>query len=242
MSNGTDLVLEYYFDEGSGTQIYDTGPSGLTAELEPGADYESPSRTTGYVDGGLHFDGSALLNVGNHSVLNVSSFTLMAWVFYSWDGYPNPTEERQEVLEKVGSYWLNIRKTGRRLRVGFRTCDGNQRRLDSVASVPENTWTHVAATYHEPVMTIYINGSSNVQTTFEGYPCNSEHPLTIGGRYSPPPDPNQTTGQVGPDAFFSGTIDVVRIYSRALDVDEINQMMNTGSIERPRPPSGLRVQ
>ena len=243
MTNGDGLVLEYFFDEGNGDRIGDFSPNKFDAQLEKTSDYERPERTTGYASagGGLLFRGNALLNVGSHSALNRSSITIMAWVFYDWVGHPDDSEERQEVLEKVGSYWLNIRKEGRKARVGFRTDEGDRHLLDSVEAIPPNTWTHLAATYQEPTMKIYINGTKDIEQTFSGSPSGSEHPLTIGGRFSPFPGPGRTTGQVGPDAFFNGTIDTVRIYSRALDENEINDLISANVPPLPRPPSGLRI-
>lgn len=221
------ISIEYLFDTGNDSKVWDTGNKKIHSFLrnDPNGAYRKPVRLSGYNQRGLWFNGrDKLLNVGNRYALNPNRFTLMAWVKYSWSGYSNPAETRQEIMEKVGAYWMNIRRDTGLLRVGFRTCDGKQRRLDSATPIPENQWIHVAATYADATLKIYIDGELDIVDTFSGEPCASEHPLIIGARYSPLPNPNGRESQVGPDAFFKGSIDSVRVMSRAMDEPVIREL------------------
>jgi Concanavalin A-like lectin/glucanases superfamily len=80
--------------------------------------------------------------------------------------------------------------------------------------LPLNTWSHLAMTYNGATMRLYVNGvlvSSRAQT---GNTVVSAGAVQIGG--------NTVWGE-----FFSGAIDEVRIYKRALSATEIQADMNT---------------
>jgi len=80
--------------------------------------------------------------------------------------------------------------------------------------LPINTWPHLAATYDGATMRLYVNGvqvSSRAQT---GAIVTSTNPLQIGG--------DSIYGQ-----YFTGRIDEVRVYNRALNVAQIQSNMNT---------------
>jgi hypothetical protein len=78
-----------------------------------------------------------------------------------------------------------------------------------------NAWTHLAVTYDGSSMRFYTNGVL-VRTTSNVTPIKaSTGNLRIGG--------NSVWGE-----FFSGLIDDVRIYNRALTATEIQTDMNTG--------------
>lgn len=232
-------ILEYHFAEAAGNQVIDSSPSGYNALLETTSLYGRPTRAAGRFGRGLSFNGSSLLNAQHSSIFLVNSFTVMAWVRYSWAGYPDPDETRQEVFEIVGSYWMNIRRDTGKLRIGLRPCDAGGsvlpiHRLDSIATIPPDIWTHVAGTYDatDRRIRIYINGILDA-TSSSGVgelPCTDLdlHPLIIGGRYSPFATPGGDSAPTGPDAFFNGTIDEFRIYSDALAVTPLQNAMNEG--------------
>ncbi|HEU0274611.1 MAG TPA: LamG domain-containing protein [Candidatus Udaeobacter sp.] len=87
--------------------------------------------------------------------------------------------------------------------------------LFGTGSLAANTWTHLAGTYDGTTLRFYVNGvqvSSRAQT---GAISISTNALQIGG--------DSIYGQ-----YFSGIIDDVRVYSRALSATEIQHDMNTG--------------
>jgi hypothetical protein len=103
--------------------------------------------------------------------------------------------------------------------------------LFGTSALALNTWTHLAGTYDGTTLRLYINGvqvSSQAQTGAIG---TSTQALTIGG--------DTIAGQ-----FWSGLIDEVRIYNRALTQAEIQTDLNTpvvGAAPGLLPPQGLRV-
>lgn len=87
-------------------------------------------------------------------------------------------------------------------------------------------WTHVAATYDAATgaMKFYVNGVE-LGSPFNSAPPNTlirtnDHELSIGSRQS---------GSAAYDLNFSGLIDEVEIYNRALTAEEIAAIFNAGS-------------
>jgi hypothetical protein len=150
--------------------------------------------------------------------LDVDHYTLSAWVRYT--GIENDrTLERWEVMEKAGAYWLNIRTNGL-VRVGgfYGGCSGPGvwQFLDSTRAVPVGRWTHVASTYDGSSLRVYVNGRVAGTKAVTGRTCASGEPLAVGAKNNP------TKGLL--EAFWDGRLDDVRIYGRALSLDEVRQL------------------
>ena len=205
-------VLVYDFDESSITTqriVLDQSGNNLHAVLADTDTYSSPGQTTGYRGSGLTFSGNSMLNVGDHNLLDLNRYTAMAWVRYQEFA---ANDGRQEIYEKVHSYWMNILKDSGRLRVGgiFGACIGANRKwiyLDSLSVIAQNRWTHVAASYDGSTLKIYINGRLDAQAPVSGAVCDSDQPLTLGAKHHLTTiDAAQRVLQ-HPVAFMKGTID-----------------------------------
>ena len=133
-------------------------------------------------------------------------------------------DDRWEVLEKAGAYWMNIRTDTRKLRFGgfFGGCaaSGHWVYLDSVKALPANTWVHVAGTYDGTALRIYVNGALNATKAVTGTTCANAEPLEIGAK-------NRTTPPATTEAYMDGRIDDVRVYNRALSAAEIKTVRTT---------------
>jgi hypothetical protein len=209
------LIVEYRFDESAGRMASDSSGHHLHGRLEG-----HPQWVKGYYGNGLQFDGvSDYVYIGKQDILDLTHYTLTAWV--RTDGRTKDPE-RQEILEKAGAYWLNIRNDSLMFRAGgmFGGCRGRPywTYLDTATTVPLQTWTHVASTYNGTALTIYLNGMLSVSTTEVRPPCTTNHRLLIIGAKKAEED-------TPAEAFFSGILDEVRIYSRALSPAEIQQVM-----------------
>src|SRR5207244_9413146 len=96
-----------------------------------------------------------------------------------------------------------------------------------------NTWTHVAVTFDGASLRLWLNGV-NIATQAQTLPLNtSTLPLQIGG--------DSLYGQ-----GFTGRIDEVRVYNRALTSSELEVDMNTpltaiGDASAPTAPSNARA-
>jgi len=190
----------------------------------------SPGYSQGFGNA-LEFDGvDDFVFIGNDTTLYVDQFTLTAWVHpYSYSE-PLPDEQRMEILEKAGEYWMNISTTDGgyqrdmgEVRVGG-IFEDQWHFLDSEFVVPLNQWTHVACTYDYDSLKLYINGQ---QDAAKAIPENhtdqndSANMLALGCK--------NVNGPFDPiEAQFHGMLDEISIWDSAFNVLEITDIMNAG--------------
>ena len=91
---------------------------------------------------------------------------------------------------------------------------GSEAEARSAGQLPANVWTHMAATYDGATIRLYVNGTLSGSTTATGSLPASTGPFRIGG--------NAIW-----DEFFSGQLDDLRLYNRALSATEVQADMAT---------------
>src|SRR5206468_2316498 len=101
---------------------------------------------------------------------------------------------------------------------------GATRALNGTAAVPTGVWTHLAASYDGTTLRLYVNGAQVSQSAVSGSIAASSSPLRIGG--------NAIWGE-----YFTGLIDEVRVYNRALSAAELQNDMNTSVTPDTTPPA-----
>jgi hypothetical protein len=205
----TGLVAAYGVNEGGGASATDTSGNGHSGVIT------GSTWTAGKFGGALSFDGAADWVTINHTPLLAltSGMTLEAWVKAS-----SVTNWRCVILkERSGglSYGLYAGDTGGHPAAFIRST-GNSGDTDATGSavLPLNTWVHVATTYDGATLRTYVGGQQVAATSTTGAIETSTEPLRIGG--------NSIWGE-----YFSGAIDEVRIYNRALTAAEIQTDMVT---------------
>jgi PKD repeat protein len=208
-SGGTSgLVAAYNFEEASGTTVTDASGKGNNGTISGAV------RDTGGKYGkALSFDGSNdWVTVNDSSSLDLTNgMTLQAWV------YPTDSSGWRCVLMKEqfggGVYYLdaNNANTNQPL-AGIVTSNGGLE-IPGGPSLGTSTWVHLAATFDGKTQKLYVNGSQVASQAQSGSLQTSDGALRIGG--------NSSWGE-----FFKGKIDEVRIYNRALTVNEIQADMN----------------
>jgi hypothetical protein len=200
------LVAAYGFNEGSGALAADASGNGHTGTLA-GAAWEA----AGKYGGALSFNGTtAMVTVADAAGLDLTSaFTLEAWV--KPDNAPL-TDWRTILLKENGgglAYALYANDAAQRPRVeisaGLSAPGG--------AGLPA-AWTHVAGTYDGEMLRFHVNGVQASSVPSSATVAASSGALRIGG--------NSVWGE-----WFDGSIDEVRIYSRALTAAEIQADMHT---------------
>ena len=204
------LVLEYKFTSDNGLIVSDTSGNDLNGDIEGSGAWHFAAGVGG--GRGLKLNGiDNFILVSDNPIFDFNQYTVMAWIKFkpsTWD--------RQEVMEKAGSFWINIRKDTRKVRAGgfFGGCrnDASYFILDSSRAVLADTWTHVAATYDGAILRIYINGvlSGKSSVLVPGGPvCVNTEPLAIGAKHRTIPPPEDA-------AFLNGGMDTMRIFDAAL--------------------------
>lgn len=215
----TGLVGYWNFDEGAGTTINDRSGTGNNGTLVNGGS----AWTTGHFGNALSFPGttgagSTRVEIPNAASLQLTSaITVAAWVRVD-----NISSDAPIIAKEGGggllSYWFGTFPTGH---FGMLLDqDGNQGwEADhrGEGSLTQGAWVHLAATWDGTTMINYVNGTSvsagltttsllsaiNVSTARLFIGANSEYNTTA----------------------FTGLIDDLYIYNRALSVSEIGQLL-----------------
>lgn len=200
------LVAAYGFNENQGSTTADASGRGNT-----GTATNTTWTTAGRIGNALVFNGTtSLVTVADSASLDLTTaMTVEAWVF------PTVTLGQWVSIvskEQSGSlvYFLYARGTGGPAQGVFTS--GAEQILYGTTALPANTWSHVAATYDGSQQRLYVNGTQVANVARTGTITASTLPLRIGG--------NTPYGN-----FFTGRIDEVRVYSRALSAAEIGADM-----------------
>ncbi len=140
-----------------------------------------------------------------------TGMTLEAWV------QPTSTNRWRTVAlkEQTGNlvYALYGNNSGQRASANL-FLGGSEAEARSAGQLPANVWTHLAATYDGATIRLYVNGTLSGSTTATGSLPASTGPFRIGG--------NAIW-----DEFFSGQLDDLRLYNRALSATEVQADMAT---------------
>ena len=207
------LVAAYNFNQGSGTTVTDASGHGVTGSIQ-GATWT----TGGRYGSALNFNGSSsYVDLGNPTLLQITgSMTWSAWVRAA----ANPADDGPIVAKSdnaSGWQFKTSPDTGPHT-FGVAVSGGvnapAQRYSTAVRSL--NVWYYVAGVYNAAARTldIYVNGVRDNGVLIGTIPAsqvNSAVNVNIGRR----------TGGF----YFSGIIDEVRIYNRALSQTEIQADM-----------------
>jgi hypothetical protein len=201
-------IAAYGFNEGGGTVATDVSGNGNNGTIT-GATWS----TAGRFGGALSFNGSnTWVAVNDSASLDLTTgMTLEAWA--------NPTTlgtiSRTVILKEqsgglIYSLYANT-DTTRPSGSVFITAENQTR---GTAALPTSTWSHLAVTYDGATLRLFMNGVQVSSKAVIGSIKTSTGVLRIGG--------NAIWGE-----YFSGLIDEVRIYNRALSAAEIQTDMNT---------------
>jgi glucose/arabinose dehydrogenase len=196
----TGLVGAWSFDEASGTTATDASGSGNNGAIS------GPARTAGKFGNALSFDGvNDWVTVNDANSLDLTNrMTLEAWV------RPTGLGDWRTVLlkERPGHLAYALYGSTDNGRPAGHVFTNADIALRGPSALVANTWSHLAFTYDGATTRLYVNGTQVATAALTGNALTSSSPLRIGG--------NSVWGE-----WFSGAIDEVRIYNRALTATEI---------------------
>jgi hypothetical protein len=206
-----DLLGYWKFDEGRGSMIKDVSKNSRDGAMI-GAEWTSA--TNGYV---LYFDGvDDYVKINSDSSLdNLTAITMIAWI------YPR-VDSHWHVLDKGdGDKRLYAEGIKRMLEGRIRYSDMHAFSESKSDTIILNTWQHVALTWSRKTnkVRLFHNGLEiqyRIQDVGSGIVMDdSDYPFTIG-----------TRGALDDPMFFTGYIDEVQLYKRALNSQEIQAVYN----------------
>ena len=236
------LLLHLTLNEGAGASVEDASGQQKTADIS--YQYLTPAytapmdpqwRTAGVEGGSLLFDGSSteISYPAEEICLSGSAWTVSVWVApraFEWDD-PNAAEEgRAHLTGIVGQYYregrqgflLGYQRFGRLcLECGdgenWYTLWADDERLS------RNAWNHVAAVFDggKGKIALYMNGEEAASMTVpegtEMAPAVNERLLIGRNAYG-------EKIAAGSYQMFSGLMDELKIYGRALEAEEIRNL------------------
>lgn len=168
----------------------------------------------------LSFNGSSFITVPDSPTLNPSSqLTLEVWIKTDqihtnagiagkWGSAPPHTGLEQFVLQAASSNDVN-----------FHTKNGSVQDWVTVFSINDNYWHHIAGVFSGDSLFVYKDGILIQSKAYSGVIPSFNQPFEIG-RYA--------MGIGGSQNYFSGLIDDVRLWNRALSPAEISSNMYSG--------------
>jgi hypothetical protein len=199
------LVAAYGFEEASGTAVVDASTNRLGGTMSGAA--RTPNGRYGRA---VVFDGiDDWITVADAPALDLATMTIEAWV--------NPaalTGWRSVLLkEDIGSLSYALYANDNAPRPAATIGVNGDVSAIGAAALSLGTWSHVAATYDGTELRFFVNGAPVDTRSVAGTLEPTDGALRIGG--------NAVWGE-----YFSGVIDEVRIYNRALSPADIVRDMN----------------
>jgi hypothetical protein len=208
------LVGYYPLDEGAGDTAYDKSGNGHDGTLNNNVTWISP----GYKGSGINVDGSAnsRIELGTwNPAEGTGELSLAMWIRWAGGGgtyqgligkrdtWPDTTMFQFQVRPENGGTF--------RLETGTYAIVSPDNTLDPLAQ----TWAHVAATFDGTTARLYLNGQEIMSGGFDFNTAGETSDMGIGCVTG------GGTGYSGNGEVFSGDIDEVRIYNRALSEADI---------------------
>jgi PKD repeat protein len=200
------LVAAYSFSEGTGTSTADTSGLGNNGVLT-----SASWSTKGRFGNALSLSGNGWVTVKDAASLHLSTMTLEAWVSPSVS-LGNWADVLMKETSGGSVYYLTASSQWGVPIGGFNI--GGEKMVQGSSMLAANVWTHLATTYDGATMKLYVNGALVASRSQTGTVASSTGPLRIGG--------DSIWGE-----YFTGLIDEVRVYNRALSQAEIQSDMTT---------------
>jgi hypothetical protein len=201
-----DLVGWWKLDDGAGLTAVDSSGNGNDGTINGTPTWINP----GKYGGALEFNGTdCYINCGNGPSLN--QFTNQITMCF-WLKTPGFTTTFSTVISKGDGAWRMGRNAGGNvLHMGYTGANY----FDGSTPVTDDEWHFCTGVYNGTMATIYVDGAADTTSTATvQIPSGGNYNVLIG--YN-----EQQTGR-----YYRGQLDDVRVYKRALDVDELIAIMN----------------
>lgn len=202
-----NLVAYWQFNESSGTTAKDVSGNNKNGHV-----YGTPTWSSGKIGGGFIFDGTNNYIQANpiSSLTKSGTYTFSAWLKTSTIGTQTIFQSSPSCLDRNGAA-LN----GNLLSFGYYN---GSAWIGVTGEAPANKFFHVVGINNGGTLSLYINGVLQVGAGAPYVHCIDNN-FYLGQETYP-----------GNPTKFSGTMDDVRVYSRALSVSEVLKLYKTNAI------------
>ncbi len=204
---------------------------GLIFAARPGREsIKAGEASFGKVGGGYGLTGTNDFVIPHDATLDPLQFTLELWAFVpakkggsnsgtSWVACKN----RNEAFD--GNYGIVFQNGMAQARINIGGGGGNQHEISPVPqrALQADAWSHLAMSYDGDTLRFYINGQEAGSKKIGKVRTPGQHALAFGRR--------EDGG--GNGMHFTGAIDQIRIYDRALNLEEIHQRAVVPEIVNP---------
>lgn len=203
-------ILQYNFDEGSGTAATDSSGNSNHGTLQGTA-----WSTSGRFNGGVNFSGSnQSVRLPDNIVTGVNAITVAAWVKLS----ANPAGN---ALFDIGSSATNhfyLKVGGNGLTVGAQVNGGTVDELVTSYSLSLGVWKHIAVEVSGGQFLLYVDGLQVAQK------ATSFVPSALGDTTS-----NLLGVLIGGTVNIYGVVDDFRVFNRGLSNQEVEALAPPGT-------------
>ena len=203
----------------SGTSLSDA-VNGLNGTLINGV-----ARGAGYSGQGLWFDGiDDYVKLGEPAELEhmfTGSFSISIWIKRDITDVSHTIISRGDnfVAQQNSGYFLMVNSSDKLYFLLRENTDANSRAITATTTIAAGTWYHVAAIRdRHNAIKLYVNG---VQEATAGDLADD---ITLSASRQHTMGALNYGASGGPGAYFFGTMDEMRIYNRALTVEEITAL------------------
>ncbi len=202
-ANNLGLQLYYSFDEGTSTQATDFSGNRRNGTLQNMS--HPATASSGWGNGKV---GKALIFDGTNDNVSFSGLTLGTTNTISVWIKPQTGADYQGIISDASGFnGLFYRNTTGLVSYYYSSVDHHNN-----TAIQKNVWTHFVVVNNAGSVTFYVNGiSDGTSVAAPGYT-----PVNVG------------TAEPTVDEDFTGSIDEVRVYSRALTETEVRNLYNTG--------------
>ena len=229
LKNSTGLVAQWNFNETSGTTAdntegtatYDGTLSGFDSKASQDADQDSgwTANNKRWGAGALQFDGiDSVVSIGAGKFDVLTDVSIEMWLKYAGSFSTNQVFFSRY---KDGNNRMPIFVSSSTRKIAFENIVGGvNRAIYSDATINPGSWYHLVFSCGAGGMKMYVNGVQQTSTNATT-DCFSTIAATV----------SNDIGAHNSSAYFPGTIDSTRIYSRELTAAEILSNYNSTNIE-----------
>ena len=208
------IVALWLFDEGDGNVAKDYSDNGNDGEIKGNVPW-----IDGTFDNALEFPGQngSFVLVPHSDSLNLVTFTMTAWIKAANTG------NRMEIIMKRAEGGTNsqnlhfqIESSRTVVDVGFTADNQWATGLFGQKDITDEEWHHIAATYDQEMMKLYVDGVPDGEQARNTTPDNNDAPLTIGAVFTSGGSP------------LNGALDDVGLFNEALEQEDIVDIKELG--------------